>query len=78
MRYLAFMLTLIVFSLSSFALNLQVTRVLDGDTIVLHPLGQPFKAIKVRVWGIDTPEKYDTYKLQEQAQKCGVSKTSVI
>ena len=54
-------------------ISYQVNNVLDGDTIVLHPLSKPFSNFKVRIWGIDTPEKFDTYKLHEQAQKCGVS-----
>jgi len=35
-----------------------VTRVVDGDTIIVTALDGEGDAIRVRLWGIDTPEKF--------------------
>ena len=40
--------------------GVKVVRVIDGDTIVINYHG---KKEKVRLIGVDTPEKYDSRKL---------------
>jgi micrococcal nuclease len=35
-----------------------VMRVVDGDTIVIAPPGRTQPTTRVRLWGIDTPEKF--------------------
>ncbi len=40
----------------------KVVKISDGDTIWVKRAGQ--RKIKIRVWGIDTPEKYRSKKRQ--------------
>ena len=47
----------------------RVLRIIDGDTILVILNG---KREKVRLLGIDTPEKYWSRKLRKQAIRCGV------
>ena len=46
-----------------------VTRVSDGDTIWVQP-DTGGKKIKIRIWGIDTPEKFKSRKLYQSARVC--------
>ncbi len=48
----------------------RVTRVSDGDTIWVRL--DSGRRVKVRVWGIDTPEKFPSKKLAGEARRCGV------
>ena len=49
----------------------KVVKITDGDTVWVKREGQ--RKIKIRVWGIDTPEKYYSRKLEREAARCGVS-----
>ena len=77
MRYKNFfslLLALILLCVStwSIAQNLwKVVMVTDGDTIWVKREGE--RKIKIRVWGIDTPEKYFSGKLEREAARCKVS-----
>jgi len=65
------LLTFLFFFIPVFAGDLwHMVEVSDGDTIWIKKEGQ--RKIKVRVWGIDTPEKYHSEKLERAARKCGV------
>ena len=48
-----------------------VKRVIDGDTYLLH------NGDKVRLLGVDTPEKYDSEKLDEDADRTGQDKKTI-
>ncbi len=55
-------------SVPSNTFKAKVIRVSDGDTIVVEtPDGQQ---VKIRVLGMDTPEKYITSKLKKDAAEC--------
>lgn len=47
-----------------------VLKVSDGDTIWVRMNG---KEVKLRLLGIDTPEKFESKKLYREAAECGVS-----
>ncbi len=47
-----------------------VLKVTDGDTLWLRVKG---RRIKVRLLGIDTPEKYHSRKMERDCISCGVS-----
>ncbi|RKX56656.1 MAG: hypothetical protein DRP29_09330 [Thermodesulfobacteriota bacterium] len=65
-------LILLCASTWSIAQNLwKVVMVTDGDTIWVKREGE--RRIKIRVWGIDTPEKYHSGKLVREAARCKVS-----
>ncbi len=49
-----------------------VVKVSDGDTIWVQP-DTGGKKIKIRVWGIDTPEKFKSRKLYWSARICGTT-----
>lgn len=52
-----------------------VEKVSDGDTIwVRSDKGQK---LKIRIWGIDTPEKYTSNKLDKDAKVCHSSKSKI-
>ena len=56
----------------AFAQNLwKVVKISDGDTVWVKREGE--RKIKIRVWGIDTPEKYYSRKLKREAARCRVS-----
>ena len=57
---LALCSALVLFSSLSWAWEGQVIRVVDGDTIVVLHQGEK---VKVRLYGIDTPEKKQWYGL---------------
>jgi len=48
-----------------------VVKVSDGDTIWVKP--DTGKRIKIRIWGIDTPEKFRSRKLYNSARACGTT-----
>jgi micrococcal nuclease len=48
-----------------------VKRVIDGDTYLLH------NGDKVRLLGIDTPEKYNSKKLDKDADRTGQDKKTI-
>jgi micrococcal nuclease len=49
-----------------------VTKISDGDTIwVMDTKGEKFK---LRIMGIDTPEKFSSKKLDADVKKCGCTK----
>jgi len=50
---------------------LQVTRIVDGDTFELE------NKEKVRVLGIDSPEKYESGKLNNDAERSGQDKKTI-
>ena len=50
----------------------KVIRISDGDTIWVENL-KTHERIKIRILGIDTPEKFFTEKLFREARWCGVS-----
>jgi len=49
----------------------KVARISDGDTFWVRL--ENGNRVKVRVWGIDTPEKFKSKKLYREAYRCGVS-----
>jgi len=49
----------------------KIIRISDGDTIVVETSNG--KKLKIRIFGIDTPEKFYTEKLYKEAKKCNVS-----
>ncbi|NPB05417.1 MAG: thermonuclease family protein [Aquificae bacterium] len=53
------------------AFKAKVIRVSDGDTLVVET--EDGQQVKIRVVGIDTPEKFVTAKLKKDAAECGVS-----
>ena len=53
----------------------KVVKITDGDTVWVKREGE--RKIKVRVWGIDTPEKYYSGKLEREAARCGVDTEEV-
>jgi len=58
-------------SVSSETFKARVVRVSDGDTLVVEtPRGQQ---VKIRVLGMDTPEKFVTAKLKKDAEECGTT-----
>lgn len=72
-KYLLILLSLLLLSSLSYAGQLQQTTVLkitDGDTFWVNIDSQK---TKLRLLGIDTPEKYSGYKLKRDAAGCGVS-----
>ena len=71
-------LTLLSFSCcaGSDRLSGKVIRVSDGDTVWVR-LDNGNK-VKVRVWGIDTPEKFSSKKLTRQARTCHVDPEEIV
>lgn len=49
--------------------NAKIVKVVDGDTVWIEWLNNNTKT-KVRIYGIDTPEKYYTGKLYYDAKRC--------
>jgi micrococcal nuclease len=76
MRLLKFFLTLISFSALSFSFPAKVVRISDGDTIWVENL-QTHEKVKVRIWAIDTPEKFYGQKLYKEARRCGVEPETI-
>jgi len=69
---LFFLIFFMFFTAPVFAQELwKVVKITDGDTVWVKREGQ--RKIKIRVWGIDTPEKYYSRKLEREAARCGVS-----
>ena len=60
----------------SFGFPAKVIRISDGDTLIVENL-ETHERIKVRVWGIDTPEKFYSSKLYREAKKCGVDPETI-
>ncbi len=54
----------------------RVTRVSDGDTVWVRL--DNGNRVKIRVWGIDTPEKFSSRKLYREADRCSVPAGSVV
>ena len=52
-----------------------VTKVSDGDTIWVTT--DDGERIKIRIWGIDTPEKFNSRKLLRSARSCRVGRGKV-
>ncbi|HIC08742.1 MAG TPA: thermonuclease family protein [Aquificales bacterium] len=75
MRWISSFLLLLSFSLS-FGFPAKVIRISDGDTIVVENL-KTHERVKVRIWGIDTPEKFFSSKLYREAKKCGVEPETI-
>lgn len=72
-KSLLILLSLLLLSSLSLAGQLQpatVLKITDGDTFWVNIDGQK---TKLRLLGIDTPEKYSGYKLKRDASGCGVS-----
>ncbi len=66
------LLFLSIFS-ASYAKNIRayVVKVSDGDTIWVST--EDGRRFKVRIWGIDTPEKFDSGKLRKDAVRCNAN-----
>ena len=69
MRYFLFIL---LFATLTFAFPAKIIRISDGDTIWVENL-KTHEKIKVRIWGIDTPEKRKGKKLTKDIKKCKVN-----
>jgi len=74
---LGFLLVLIGFIAVGFSFPAKIIRISDGDTILVENL-ETYERIKVRIWGIDTPEKFKSHKLYREAQRCGVDPETII
>ena len=53
-----------------------VRKVSDGDTVWVRL--ENGNRVKIRVWGIDTPEKFRSKKLEKEANRCRVGEGSVV
>lgn len=54
----------------------QIVKISDGDTVWVRTAdGRKFK---VRVWGIDTPEKFQSRKLERDALRCGATVSEIV
>ena len=53
-----------------------MVKVSDGDTIWIRLHNG--NRVKVRVWGIDTPEKFRSKKLFKEARRCGVEPAAIV
>ncbi|MCD6176743.1 MAG: thermonuclease family protein, partial [Candidatus Cloacimonetes bacterium] len=72
-KFLLIFFSLFLLSFLSFAGQLQpatILKITDGDTFWVSIDSQK---TKLRLLGIDTPEKYSGYKLKRDASGCGVS-----
>lgn len=65
-----FLILLLCLSFNSFAFELPIIRVVDGDTIATKVMSMPreIQDYKIRVLGIDTPEKAPRAKCQKEAE----------
>lgn len=52
-----------------------VTRIVDGDTIDVSVIGRGRE--RIRLLGIDTPEVYESEKLDRDAQQTGLSREAI-
>ena len=84
MRYRKSFLILIflfclVLSIPSYAgkyLRGRVVKVSDGDTVWVRL--ESGNRVKIRVWGIDTPEKFRSKKLHREAERCMVPERDIV
>ena len=68
-------LSVFTFPAYSKSIEGKVVVVSDGDTVwVLLENGN---RVKVRIWGIDTPEKFKSEKLKRDAKRCHVPKSVI-
>lgn len=49
-------------------------KITDGDTLVFRI---DHESVRVRLYGIDTPEKFESPKLQRSADNCSVTKENI-
>jgi len=61
----------VVETIPSSTFKARIVRVSDGDTIVVET--QQGQQVKIRVLGMDTPEKFVTAKLKKDAKECGTT-----
>jgi micrococcal nuclease len=54
-----------------------VKRVIDGDTFELDGKDENGKYLRVRLLGIDTPEKFESGKLDKDAERTGKDKKTI-
>ncbi len=54
-----------------------VKRVIDGDTFELDGKDENGKYLRVRLLGIDTPEKFESGKLDKDAERSGKDKKTI-
>ena len=54
----------------------RVQKVSDGDTVWVQL--ENGNRVKIRVWGIDTPEKFRSKKLNREARRCAVPTRDVV
>jgi micrococcal nuclease len=54
-----------------------VKRVVDGDTFELDGKDENGKNLRVRLLGVDTPEKWESSKLDKDAQRTGKDKKTI-
>ena len=57
--------------------NYIVKRVVDGDTFELDGKDENGKYLRVRLLGIDTPEKWQSGKLDKDAERTGRDKKTI-
>lgn len=69
----------IAFSVSGYAgeyLRGKVVKVSDGDTVWVKL--ENGNRVKIRIWGIDTPEKFRSKKLHRESERCMVPETGIV
>ena len=54
-----------------------VKRVIDGDTFELDGKDENGKYLRVRLLGIDTPEKFESGKLDKDVERSGKDKKTI-
>ena len=69
---------LIFLAVSSWARELhgRIVRVSDGDTVWVKL--DNGNRVKMRIWGIDTPEKFKSKKLLREASRCKVPASYIV
>ena len=79
-KHLILILIVLSFANISYANNklikARIVRIVDGDTtdiIVLNNTSN-HRIIRLRLIGIDTPEKYHSHKLTKDSEKCNISR----
>lgn len=54
----------------------KVEKISDGDTIWIRLKNG--NQLKIRIWGIDTPEKFSSKKLKKEASRCRVPEKQIV
>jgi endonuclease YncB( thermonuclease family) len=72
MRVLKLLFIIFSFTTLLFAVEfkkVEIIKIVDGDTLIVKDL-QTNSTLRIRVYGIDTPEKYKSVKLYKDIEKC--------